>query len=201
MLTLYWVFSIIGIILATADAYQLRYPGVQKSLSLHAGLNMIVIQDSSAYQVGRKIIELSTVSISSMVIEKKFLSGNMVNLDAPTIAFFSSVLLSLSPFMMIEAKTASLLQNAAWRLCLQASLILSVFASPRMVRSNVNGREVKKTNSSYLPTLCAFLLAAIGSFLGGFLSYYLFLSPSLKPWAILRLSDPLRPVLNPKPSP
>ena len=150
-----------------------------------------------AMMLGKRILQLSTVSLSSMLLEKK-LPKSFGIVDAPTISFFISAALSLYPSMQLDPEISTILQLAAWQLFLQGSLILSIFSSPRMV--NVTGDrygEERRKKYLLLSTLFAFLLAAGGSFLGGFLSYYLLQNPKITSLPFMKITENLRASLIP----
>ena len=155
-------------------------PETCTSISLRMTTTLLpALPRAHAMMLGKRILQLSTVSLSSMVLEKK-LPKSFGIVDAPTISFFISAALSLSPSMQLDPEISTILQLAAWQLFLQGSLILSIFSSPRMV--NVTGDrygEERRKKYLLLSTLFAFLLAAGGSFLGGFLSYYLLQNPKI----------------------
>ena len=145
----------------------------------------------------KRILQLSTVSLSSMALENK-LPRTFGVIDAPTLSFFFSAALSLIPSMKLDSAISTALQVAAWQLFLQASLILSIFSSPRMVNTTGDDYEEERRKKYLLvPTLFAFLLAALGSFVGGFISFVLIQNPKIASLPFIKITESLKSTLVP----
>ena len=181
-----------GFKLSIPDEHNKHFVAIRMSASL-----LPTLPRAHAMMLGKRILQLSTVSLSSMALERKIPEYFSV-IDAPTLSFFISAALSLLPSMQLDPDISSILQLAAWQLFLQASLILSIFSSPRMVSltgDRFEGEQRKK--NLLLPTLIAFILAAGGSFLGGYFSYALLQNPKFTSLPFMKITGSLKSTLVP----
>ena len=100
--------------------------------------------------------------------EKWFLY--LKSIDLPSACFIVAAFISF--VVPLDIETADVLQDLAWSIFLQSSLILNIASSP--------SSHTILSVESITPMLTAFLLSALGSFIGGIGAYYVIMNLSLQ---------------------